>query len=156
MDPDVWTTASRDSTSLRTTAVRALTFVAVMMLLHSVLMLDPADAHGVPAGPMSDSQAAMTMPTDSSGHPDSDVTASSQPDSDHHRVPQPDDRDCGVVLPAVMPGGPVAHPIATGCPLYLVPEAAQLPRAGVVVPAGLDRPGQDPRRKRSLLQIWRV
>ena len=156
MSPETSKTNGHHSILSHAIAVRMLALVAAMLLVHSVLMLDPADAHGGSPGAMTHRPAAMTMP----GHSDSGMGGdhltglpAALPD---HPAPPPDDRDCGVVLPAVMPGGPVMLPATLDCPLAVVPEGTLSAGTDVIVQAGQDGPSQDPRRKRAVLQIWRV
>lgn len=154
--PDVGMTAKARLPSLRALAVRALAIAAAMMLIHSALMLEPVLAHGEPVEAIGGHQSSMTMLGDSTSVPDSEVAETRHPGNPHHHAPRPNDRNCSVVLPGVMPGNQVSAPIDRDHPLAPVPNAPGCANAVLIGLPELDRPSQDPRRKRSLLQIWRV
>lgn len=155
MRTDISTTASPNPESLRLIAVRALAFVAAMMLIHSVLMLDPAGAHAEAAEATVQPQASMTMAAWSSAHPATAMVAERPAQGEHQPPPGPGERDCGVVLPGVMSGTSTSVPIALGPPPAALP-ATPSDQPTIAASTDQDRPSQDPRRKRALLQIWRV
>lgn len=156
MGRDVGARARHDPNTFHARALRALALAAAMMLIHSALMLEPVRAHGEPAESIGGHQTSMAIPRDSTDLSGGEVAGTRHAGGPHHRAPRPDGRDCGVVLPGVMPGNQVSAPIDRDHPLAPVPNAPCVANVVVVGPAEQDRPGQDPRRKRSLLQIWRV